>query len=419
MKKAFKKAISILLIAVMIFGTAPLAGFIGLDLPEINLFSTKAEAATDGYYSYSVSDGEATITGVDKSISGDIVIPSTLGGYPVTSIGVQAFLSCTSVKSIVIPDSVISIGTMAFTFCKSLESITIGKGVTSIGGMTFTYCSNLKSITVDSDNTAFSSDENGILFNKDKTKIIQYPTADTRKSYVISDSVTDIGWGAFAFCKNLENLTIGKGVANIESAAFSGCTNLKSIIIPKSLTAIGSNVFPACDNIRDIYYEGSKTDWKNVGIGSNNGTILTAKVHYNYRYSGGSTEIPDNTPAYDSSVVDTLLMATPSETIISYGDSIVLHVDPAKIPEGGNVKWYANNGNFEYSVSSFGTTCTITPEKSGDTTFTAIVYDAQGNIVSADNQEMTSKAGFFDKFVAFFRKLFGLTQTIPEAIKYI
>lgn len=419
MKKAFKKAISFLIVAVMIFGTVPLAGLIGLDLPEINLFSTKAEAATDDGYYYSVSNGEATITGVaNKSISGDIVIPSALGGYPVTSIKLLAFQACT-MKYVTIPDSVTSIGMQAFIHCKSLESITIGKGVTSIEDMAFAYCSNLKSITVDSDNTAFSSDENGVLYNKDKTKIIQYPTGDTRKSYVISDSVTGIGFGAFAFCEGLESITIGKGITNIEAAAFSGCINLKSITIPKSLTVIGSNVFPGCDNIRDIYYEGSKADWKNVGIGSNNGTILTAKVHYNYRYSGGSTEIPDNTPDYDSAVVDTFLVATPSETIISYGDSIVLHVDPAKIPEGGNVKWYASNGNFEYSVSSFGTTCTITPEKSGDTTFTAIVYDAQGNIVSADNQEMTSKAGFFDKFVAFFRKLFGLTKTIPEAIKYI
>ncbi len=417
MKKAFKKAISILLIAVMIFGTAPLAGFIGLDLPEINLFSTKAEAATDGYYSYSVSNGEAKITGADKSISGDVVIPSTLGGYPVTRIGIMTFYGRTSVESIVIPDSVTSIDGIAFAYCSSLKSVTIGKGVTSIEIMAFAFCPNLKSITVDSDNTAFSSDENGILFNKDKTKIIQYPTADTRKSYVISDSVTDIGWGAFAFCKNLENLTIGKGVANIESAAFSGCTNLKSIIIPKSITVIGSDVFPSCDNIRDIYYEGSKADWKKVGIGSNNGTLATAKVHYNYRNSGGSTGSPDNTPAYDSSVLDTYLMPTPTETIISYGDSIILHIDPSKIPEGGKVEWYPSNGNFKHSVSSFGTTCTITPEKSGDTTFTAIVYDADGNIVSADNQEMTSKAGFFDKFVAFFRKLFGATKIIPQAFK--
>ena len=393
MKNALKKAISVLLVAVMVFGTAPLAGFVGLELPEFNLFAPKAEAATEGYYTYSVSNDEATITDVDTSISGDIIIPSILGGYPVISIGIQAFI-----------------------YCKSVESITIPDSVTSIEEMAFTYCSNLKSITVDSDNTAFSSDENGILFNKNKTELILYPPGDSGRNYVIPDNVTTIGVAAFAFCTNLESVTIGNCVTSIGLAAFSGCTKLKSLTIPKSLTVIGSNVFPRCDNIKDVYYEGSKADWNNVNIGSSNGTLATAKVHYNYKYdNSGATD----TPEYDSSDVDASLMPTPTETTISYGDSIVLHVDPSKIPEGGKAEWYPSNGNFSYSVSSDGTTCTITPEKKGDTTFTAIIYDAEGNIVSADEQTMTSKAGFFDKIIAFFKKLFGLTKTIPEAIKVI
>ena len=47
------------------------------------------------------------------------------------------------------------------------------------------------------------------------------------------------------------------------------------------------------------------------------------------------------------------------------------------------------------------------------------IYDAEGNIVSADTQTMTSKAGFFDKFVAFFKKLFGATKVIPQAFNGI
>lgn len=391
MRKAIRKAISALLVVIIIFASVPLAGFVGLDLPVLNFFSTKAKAATEGYYTYSVSNNEATITKVDTTISGDIIIPSTLGGYPVTSIGIQAFI-----------------------YCKSVESITIPDSVTSIGEMAFTYCSNLKSITVDSDNTAFSSDESGILFNKNKTELILYPAGDSRRNYVIPDNVTTIGMAAFAFCKNLESVTIGNCVTSVDLAAFSGCTNLKSLTIPKSLTVIGSNVFPRCDNIKDVYYEGSKADWNNFNIGSSNGTLLTAKVHYNYRYNDGSTEVPDNTPDYDSSLVDTYLVPTPTETTISYGDSIVLHIDPAKIPEGGYVEWTASNENFSYSVSVYGTTCTITSSNSGDTTFTALIYDAEGNIISADTQTMTSKAGFFQKIIAFLKRIFGLTKVIPQ-----
>lgn len=69
-------------------------------------------------------------------------------------------------------------------------------------------------------------------------------------------------------------------------------------------------------------------------------------------------------------------------------------------------------------VSADGTTCKISPSSSGDTTFTATVYDADGNTVSADEQTMTSKAGFFQKIIAFFKKLFGLTKTISNVFKF-
>ena len=82
---------------------------------------------------------------------------------------------------------------------------------------------------------------------------------------------------------------------------------------------------------------------------------------------------------------------------------------------GYYIEWTADNGNFNYSAN--GDTCRIDPNKSGSTTFTATVYDAQGNAVSKDEQTMTSKAGFFDKIIAFFEKLFGLTKVIPQAFK--
>ncbi|MBQ4604819.1 MAG: hypothetical protein IJB16_09470, partial [Clostridia bacterium] len=103
----------------------------------------------------------------------------------------------------------------------------------------------------------------------------------------------------------------------------------------------------------------------------------------------------------------------PSITTINYGDSIILHADTSNLPAGYTVKWTADNGNFSYTAN--GATCTINPEKSGDTTFTATVYDANGNEVSSDTQKMTSKAGFFQKIIAFFKGLFGLNKTYPQA----
>ena len=105
---------------------------------------------------------------------------------------------------------------------------------------------------------------------------------------------------------------------------------------------------------------------------------------------------------------------------LSYGDAIILHADiDGTLPEGTRIEWTASNGNFDMSVSSDGLTCKISPKSSGKTVFTVTVYDKDGNVISTDTQEMTAKAGFFDKIVAFFKKIFGLTKTIPELFKVI
>ena len=112
-------------------------------------------------------------------------------------------------------------------------------------------------------------------------------------------------------------------------------------------------------------------------------------------------------------------IAKPSTTTIKCGDSIILHADISNIPSGGYVEWKASNDCFTYTVSEDGSTCKITSDSNGSTVFTVTIYDAQGNAVSKDEQTMTSKAGFFDKIIAFFKKLFGLTKTIPQIYKDI
>ena len=110
----------------------------------------------------------------------------------------------------------------------------------------------------------------------------------------------------------------------------------------------------------------------------------------------------------------------PSTKVIEYGNAIVLHADfEGDLPKGWKIGWTASNDNFSYDVSDDGKTCTVTPEKSGDTTFTATVYNSSGKEISKDAQIITSKAGIFQKIIAFFKKLFGLTKTIPQAFKGI
>ena len=164
---------------------------------------------------------------------------------------------------------------------------------------------------------------------------------------------------------------------------------------------------------------------ENVNYGSGI-SAPTAPVKTGYVFKGWTPEVPATMPDNDltftavyeaTGPVSQDVVNKPSQTTISYGDAIILHVDASMIPAGGRVEWTASNNNFSYKAN--GATCEIHPEKSGDTTFTATIYDANGNPVSTDEQTMTSKAGFFDKIIAFFKGLFGLSKTYPNVFKGI
>ena len=139
---------------------------------------------------------------VDKSITN--VSVSDLTGM--TRIGSNAFFDCSSLTSIMIPDSVTSIESSAFYNCSSLTSIMIPDSVTSIESSAFNGCSSAASITIG----------NGV------TKIDSY---------------------VFSRCSSLAGITIGNGVTSIERYAFSSCSSLTSITIGNGVTSIGDRAF--------------------------------------------------------------------------------------------------------------------------------------------------------------------------------
>ena len=242
-------------------------------LTALPLTGLTAFAAESGDFTYTVlSDGTAEITNYTGSAT-ELTIPSQLDGYTVTSIGdivfmyrdslesitipnsvtsigYRAFYNCGGLTSITIPNSVMSIGDEAFYGCTSLTSATIGSGVTQMGDLVFSWCPALTNITVNSANPNYSS-ANGVLFNKDKTELIQYPIGKTETSYSIPNSVRSVGHNAFSSCA-LTSITIPNSVTSIGDEAFYNCDSLTSVTIPNSVTSIGDEAFSGCDSLTSV-----------------------------------------------------------------------------------------------------------------------------------------------------------------------
>ncbi len=169
----------------------------------------------------------------------------------VTTIGIVAFYGCTSLTSVTIPDSVTTIGNAAFSLCSSLTSVTIPDSVTTVGILPFGRCTKMTLINVDTRNPYYCSID-GVLFNKNKTELIQYPAGKVNSTYNIPNSVTIIGNAAFSGCESLTSVTIPNSVTSIESFAFDGCTSLTSVTIPNSVTSIGYYAFEYCTSLTSV-----------------------------------------------------------------------------------------------------------------------------------------------------------------------
>lgn len=152
------------------------------------------------------------------------------GMESVKIIGKGAFGGCENLVSITIPETVEAIGENAFWGCDALWRITIPNDITSIGDGAFKNCRSLEKII----GGEYFTFEEGILYDKDKTKIITCLQNVVRGNITVPDNVKIIGNYAFQYCSNLVSITIPNTVTDIGDYAFDNCPKLSSIIVSKS-----------------------------------------------------------------------------------------------------------------------------------------------------------------------------------------
>ena len=252
------------------------------------------EKVTDGILSFNGS----SVTALDTSISGDIIIPDVYNSQTITTIPSGAFKNCTKIKSIYIPKTVTSIAQGAFAGCIQLESITVpfvglspdktsggghlGQifGTDSYNGGTavksyyngssynaYYLPSSLRSVTVtDATTLVYGAFQNAkmlteINLNDDIIAVGDYCFSGVNQIKTVSlPNIYTIPYGCFEGCTKLESFNIGNKVTKIDYKAFKDCMNLTRVgsdvdgkfVVPDSVTEISDNAFYNCLKIEDI-----------------------------------------------------------------------------------------------------------------------------------------------------------------------
>ncbi len=375
----------------------------GSKADDISLYSDSYTNCSIEYIAdesdFTFDSSTGTIAGYTGS-GGDVVIPASIGGVKVTTIGKMAVHGNMTITSVVIPNGVTSIGAYAFRNCEKITSITIPNSVTEIGGFAFSYCSDLtgitipnsvtsiqqyafrncgkiKSVTIPSSVTSMGEapftdceklteikvneantnykDINGVLFDKKGETLIQYPQGKNGSSYEIPNSVESIGHSAFSYCSGLTSITIPNSVESIGHSAFSYCSGLTSITIPNSVESIGHSAFEHCRGLTSITIPSSITSLKegvfNNCIGLTSITIpnsVTSIESYVFANCIGlkSITIPSSVTSiyYDSDLGS-------DWGILAYVKNATIHC--VKGSKADNASLYPSSCTIEYIVKYF------------------------------------------------------------------
>jgi M6 family metalloprotease-like protein len=392
------------------------------------------EIPADAFYFTSTNSGKTSLTSVTLPLSATSIgneafercsgligvfnIPSN-----VSNIGSYVFYYCSKLTSVNLPAALTTIGSYAFFGCSAITNVTIPTAVTTIGSSAFRYCNNLTGITVQSGNINYSSVD-GVLFNKNKSTLIQCPGAKAG-SYIIPGTVTSIGDYAFYYCYGLTSvtipitvttignyaflacyvltsITIPSAVTSIGTSAFSSCSGLTSVIIPSSVTSIGINPFMSCTKLTATVVESG-----NLNYSSSDGLLFNKNQSMLIQFPNGKVGSSYSIPATVTSIGDYAFYNCSGLTSITLPSSVKTIGTYAFADCNGLTSIYVNSKPITLPSSSIfsgvnTTSCTLYVPYSAKTLYTAasywnsftnIVESSQGFLLSSNTARILNVAG--------------------------
>ncbi len=179
-------------------------------------------------------------------------LKSIVFGKKLRVIGRHSFIGCSALTSVEIPEGVDTIGRAAFAHCTSLQFVQLPSTV-SYMRYPFIDCPSLKEVRVAKGNPFYSS-EGGVLFNKDKTVLLKYPSNKADTVYRIPDTVKELEWNAFDEVKSLVRIAFPGSLHNINKDVFIDCPSLTTLEVSKNWAIVDREIFADSPLLKSIVF---------------------------------------------------------------------------------------------------------------------------------------------------------------------
>ncbi len=287
MKLEFKKALSLLICALLLLSVCACGGNkkqpvkplpaesadLGEIKPEVNDTAEESsvvsesenseeisnesveeekEVLASGDFGYIVTDSVVQLCAYYGTAE-EITVPEEIEGYTVTAIAENAFSNNGTVKVVNVGNSVINVSSGAFSGCGSLSEVNIGNSVALINANCFDNCPALTKINVDAANSYYLSVD-GVLYTDDKSCLIRCPQGYIAEEYVVPDATLLIGEGAFKKCAGIDSVVLPE-VCELSASAFFHCGNLKTVSLGSAVVAIPDYCFFGCVLLEELHLE--------------------------------------------------------------------------------------------------------------------------------------------------------------------